>query len=123
MPSERAKIPPELTAALGTLKVQAEACSTCVYRKDSRLDPDALDDRVRDPHIGFKGYRICHHSDDACCRGFWNRHKDEFAAGQIAQRLGLVEYVHDDKPIMIEDAATDEACEFLAAVLGAEADA
>ena len=26
----------------------------------------------------------------ACCRGFWNRHKDEFAVGQVAQRLGLV---------------------------------
>jgi hypothetical protein len=90
-------------AALGTLRVQAEPCSTCVYRKETLLDPDALDDRVRDPYGGFNGYRICHHSDDACCRGFWNRHKDGFAAGQIAQRLGLVEYVNDDNPISIED--------------------
>jgi hypothetical protein len=79
MTSHPVNVPAALQAALGRLKVQKEPCSTCVYRKDSRLDPDALDDRVRDPHVGFKGYRICHHSDDACCRGFWNRHKDEFA--------------------------------------------
>ncbi len=29
----------------------------------------------------------------ACCRGFWNRHKNQFAAGQLAQRLGLVVFV------------------------------
>jgi hypothetical protein len=32
-----------------------------------------------------------------------NRHKDEFAADQIAQRLGLVEYVTDDRWTAGED--------------------
>jgi hypothetical protein len=91
-----AAIPPELKAALGTLKVQAKPCDTCIYRGDSPLDLDGLEEVVRDKYVGFKGYRICHHGDDACCRGFWNRHKDDFAAGQIAQRLGLVEFVHVD---------------------------
>jgi hypothetical protein len=30
------------------------------------------------------------------CAGFWAKHQDEFAAGQIAQRFGLVEEVDDD---------------------------
>jgi len=77
-------------------KVQRKACATCIYRKDSTLDLKALEDAVRDPHIGFKGHRVCHHSDDACCRGFWNRHKDKFKLGQIAQRLKLVEFVDHD---------------------------
>lgn len=76
--------------------VQRKACSTCIYRPDSSLDIKKLEDDVRDPHIGFKGFRMCHHSDRACCAGFWKRHRDEFAAGQIAQRLSLVVLVDDD---------------------------
>jgi len=48
--------------------------------------------------MGFQGYRACHHaeSNDVCCQGFWKRHKDEFQAGQIAQRLNLVDLVDVD---------------------------
>lgn len=77
-------------------KVQAKPCSTCIYRKDSPLDLAKLEADVADQHGGFKGHRICHHSEDVCCRGFWNRHRNEFAVGQIAQRLGLVEFVEVD---------------------------
>ena len=79
-----------------TFKVQRRMCKTCIYRKTSPLDLKKLEDDVRDRFMGFKGCRICHHSRDACCRGFWNRHKDEFPAGQIAQRLGFVEFVNVD---------------------------
>ena len=78
-------------------QVQQKQCDTCIYRKDSSLDIESLEEQVRDKYMGFKGHRICHHSTkstgDLCCRGFWNRHKDEFQAGQIAQRLGMVEFV------------------------------
>ena len=77
-------------------RVQRRACRTCIYRDDSALNIKALEAHIRDPYGGFSGYRVCHHSKDACCHGFWNRHKWEFAAGQIAQRLKLVEYVNDD---------------------------
>jgi hypothetical protein len=77
-------------------RVQRVRCPTCIYRKDSSLDLTTLEAQVRDPHLGFKGYRICHHSDSACCRGFWDHHRDEFAIGQIAQRLGFFEFVDDD---------------------------
>lgn len=80
------------------LKVQKKSCSTCIYRKDSTLNLSVLEDEVRDDHMEgyFKGHRICHHSDDVCCRGFWNRHKDKFTLGQIAQRLNMVEFVEVD---------------------------
>ena len=78
------------------MMVQRKACRTCIYRPDSQLDIDSLEDQVRDKYMGFKGHRICHHSKDVCCRGFWDRHKDEFPLGQIAQRLGMVEFVEVD---------------------------
>lgn len=77
-------------------KVQRRLCATCIYRPDSPLDLKKLEDQIRDPYGGFKGFRICHHSETACCRGFWQAHKDEFAAGQIAQRLNVVEFVDED---------------------------
>lgn len=77
------------------IEVQRRACPTCVYRKGSPVDPKALEDNIRDQRMRghFNGYRICHSSKAACCRGFWNRHKDHFDLGQVAQRLGLVNFV------------------------------
>ena len=79
------------------MRVQKTQCSTCIYRPDSPLDLAKLEADVADGYGGFKGHRVCHHSDDACCAGFWARHKNEFQLGQIAQRLGMVEFVQDDK--------------------------
>jgi hypothetical protein len=72
-------------------------CSTCIYKPDSPLDLARLEAQVADGHGGFATHRVCHHSDNVCCRGFWERHKDKFQAGQLAQRLGFVEYVNVDK--------------------------
>lgn len=77
-------------------EVQKRMCATCIYRPDSALNIKSLEDQVRDKYVGFKGHRVCHHSDTACCRGFWNKHKDEFQMGQIAQRLKLVTFVEHD---------------------------
>lgn len=60
------------------------------------MDIKRLEAQIADPYGGFKTFRICHHSTTACCRGFWEAHKDEFALGQVAQRLDAVEYVDDD---------------------------
>jgi hypothetical protein len=82
------------------LRVQREQCATCIFRKESPLDLKSLLDQVRDRTVPgflwFKGHRICHHSEDAVCAGFWARYKDLFQLGQIAQRLGMVCYVQDD---------------------------
>lgn len=80
------------------LRVQRAACATCIYRKASGFDVKKLEAEVADPMMlgFFRGHRICHHSRDACCAGFWKRHRDKFTLGQLAQRLGFVRYVHDD---------------------------
>lgn len=82
--------------------VQARPCASCIYRPDSSLNIAHLEAQIADPKMAgfFTGYRACHHASNrmgVCCRGFWNRHKDAFAAGQIAQRLGLVVFVHVDR--------------------------
>ena len=80
----------------GGFLVQRKMCATCIYLPTSPLDIRKLERDVADPYGGFKGHRICHHSKrGACCRGFWNRHKNKFALGQIAQRLGFVKFVTD----------------------------
>ena len=80
------------------LRVQRRQCETCIYRKDSPLNIKQLEAQIADPRMSghFTGHRICHHSDDAVCAGFWARHKNDFDAGQLAQRLGLVQLVDDD---------------------------
>jgi hypothetical protein len=84
-----------------TFKVQAQRCNTCIYRKDLSWNLTTIEDEVRDQHIAahFKTFRECHHAKQGsgvCCRGFWDHHKDHFDLGQIAQRLGLVEFVEVD---------------------------
>lgn len=81
-----------------TFDVQSKMCETCIYRKDTPLDLEKLEEEIRDPRMEnfFEGYRICHHSKSACCRGFWNKHKDQFPLGQVAQRLNVVRYVDED---------------------------
>ena len=76
-----------------SFQVQRRQCPTCIYRPDSPLNLQALEAEVADEHGGFDGYRVCHYSETACCNGFWSRHRDDFAVGQVAQRLNLVEYV------------------------------
>ena len=80
-----------------SFRVQRRQCSTCIYRPDTPLDLERFEAAIADPHgCGFKGHRICHHSKDVCCAGFWARHKDEFPMGQVAQRLNMVEFVEVD---------------------------
>jgi hypothetical protein len=84
------------------IRVQARQCATCIYRPESSLDLRKLERQIADPHMRgyFVGFRACHHASNrsgVCCRGFWNRHKDHFTLGQIAQRLGAVVFVHVDR--------------------------
>lgn len=79
-------------------KVQKKQCSTCIYKKDSCFDIKELESQIKDRFGFFKGFRACHHvkGKEVCCRGFWNKHRNNFQAGQIAERLGLVELVNVD---------------------------
>jgi len=84
-----------MTATTG-FRVQRKMCATCIYRPDSPLNIQQLERQVADPHGGFHTFRVCHHSKDVCCRGFWEAHKDHFPIGQVAQRLGIVVFVDVD---------------------------
>ena len=77
------------------MNVKAKACETCIYKRSSPLDINELEAQVADRYMPghFERYRACHHSDDAVCRGFWNRHRDDCTPTQIAQRLGIVRFV------------------------------
>ena len=84
-----------------TFKVQARLCATCIYRPGFGWRLKHLEDQCRDRRTPwfFKSYRQCHHGKrghKTCCRGFWNRHKHQFLMGQLAQRLGWVEFVNED---------------------------
>ena len=81
-----------------TFKVRKTACPTCIYSKDSPLDLDKLESDVQDRYGAYMGWRVCHYHEDVCCRGFWNRHQDEFTLGRMAKTLGCVEYT-DDGPL------------------------
>lgn len=75
-------------------KVQDKLCETCIYKKNSPLRTELP--RLEAEVVVKDGHRICHHSNDVCCRGFWNKHKDNFRVGQVAQRLDCVEFVKVD---------------------------
>ena len=78
-------------------KVQAKQCATCIYFPISGFNIEELEKQVKDKYMGFRTHRACHHAKKGiCCRGFWDRHKDEFQAGQLAQRLNCVEFVRVD---------------------------
>jgi hypothetical protein len=83
-------------------QVQKRQCASCIYRQDSGLDLAKLEAQIADPHMAefFRAYRECHHAErgsSVCCAGFWARHGDDFTAGQMAQRLGYVEFVDVDR--------------------------
>lgn len=80
----------------GGFLVQSKQCKTCIYKPGIGFDIAALEAEVADKFGGFRAYRTCHHSRNVCCRGFWNRHKNKFQLGQIAQRLGFVKFVDVD---------------------------
>ena len=73
-------------------KVQKKMCKTCIYREDSTLDLEHLENQVRDEFMGFKGHRTCHHSDDACCRGLWEAIK--FLANRL-RMLAITQEVQE----------------------------
>lgn len=79
-----------------TFKVQKRMCATCIYRPGLGWDLKTLIAQITDKHGFLNGHRVCHHSNDVCCRGFWEAHKDDFQMGQLAQRLNFVEFVHVD---------------------------
>lgn len=74
------------------LNVQGSQCETCIYKPGSPLNLARLEREA----LRRDSYRVCHHSKNAVCRGFWNAHSNDFNLGRIAQRLNAVRFVQDD---------------------------
>ena len=81
------------------LLVRDAMCATCIYRPKSPLDLKKLEAEIADGHGGYRTFRACHdyRGDKVCCKGFWDRHRDAFPGGQIAQRLNAVHYIGDER--------------------------
>ena len=75
-----------------SFQVRRERCASCIYNKSTPLDLAKLERQALDQDT----YRICHHTKDAVCRGFWNRHKNHFNLGRIMQRIGGVRFTDED---------------------------
>jgi hypothetical protein len=94
---------PKRSRIISMFQVQSKPCVPCIYGSQSASSQtvEELEAEIVDPYGYFKSFRMCHHSNTACCRVFRDKHKDEFQAGQIAQCLNLVTFVeHDDKPFL-----------------------
>ena len=76
-------------------KVRSTLCPTCIYKVGSEF-AEGLENQCKDKAGFFQKYRVCHHTKDSCCRGFWNRHNNDFQLGQVAQRLKIVEFTDED---------------------------
>lgn len=78
-------------------RVRKHRCKTCIFGTRGNWNLEELLGQIRDPAGGFTGWRVCHHEQDEreerCCRGFWDKHKDDFQIGQVAQRLGVIREV------------------------------
>ena len=84
--------------------VRSTQCPTCIYHPLSPNRPKDLEDKLRDDRGYLQGYRVCHteRQTNICCRGFWNRNKDHFPLGQIAQRLDLVIEVESETDAYVD---------------------
>lgn len=89
----------------GKVHVCQEMCSTCVFRPGNlmKLQPGRLREMIAEAcrndgcipcHQTLKSYGS--QGGNACCRGFFDRYPTQPL--QIAERIGLIEYVLVDKP-------------------------
>ena len=89
----------------GLVHVLARRCDTCVFRPGNlmHLQPGRVRDMV-DQAVAKGSVIVCHATlgtdANACCRGFWDAHRDRVQALQVAERLDVVAY---DPPPPKED--------------------
>ena len=89
----------------GKFCVNTKMCESCIYKPTSPLSLKKLENDIKNKYGFFDGFRVCHNTKNSCCRGFWNKHKNNFQAGQIAARLKLIKYRrgdHLEKPLILE---------------------
>lgn len=85
----------------GSVHVCASKCSTCIFRPGNpmKLEEGRVDRMVRESIEAGSGI-ICHQTldgDNAVCRGFFDVHKHEVQALQLAERLSMMTEVEPVK--------------------------
>lgn len=80
------------------MKVRKAQCDQCLFSDKKIVSAKRATDVVKGC-LKKDTYFICHKTQtedapgDMCCRGFWDRFKDNFNLGRIAQRLKMVEFI------------------------------
>ena len=78
-------------------RVQEHPCNQCLFSTARIVDQERSDAIVKGC-LDTDRYFICHKdrkhgNHGACCRGFWDRYKNHFLAGRLAQLLEIVKFV------------------------------
>lgn len=81
-----------------TFKIQTKQCDQCLFSRRRIVTAARFKNIIRDcTQLGNEKHFVCHKAslkgDSVCCRGFWDKYKNNFQLGQVAQRLNLVEEV------------------------------
>lgn len=82
------------------LRVCTEMCSDCVFRPGNlmHLRAGRLAQMVRDS-VAADSFIACHQTlggDEAVCRGFWDRHRQDSFGCRLGAVLGVIEVTPDD---------------------------
>lgn len=83
---------------LAPLQVVQERCNQCLFSPD-KIVSDERRKEILDSCMkrGAETFFICHKTKRACCRGFYDSgYGQRVAVIQVADRLGLVEFVTED---------------------------
>lgn len=80
----------------GRVHVCAEMCSTCIFRPGNlmSLQPGRVREMV-DQAVADESCIICHSTldgDNACCRGFFDRHGDRVMTLRLALVCDVIDY-------------------------------
>ena len=73
-------------------RVKTQQCNQCLF-SDNKIVNDARKEEVLRTTLKKDSFFVCHKTDDVCCKGYWDSHKNDFTVGQIAQRLNLIKEV------------------------------
>lgn len=80
------------------MNVQKHPCSQCLFT-DKRIVPRTRAVSIVNDCLKRDTYFVCHKTqiekcnEDVVCHTFWNRYKNNFNLGRIAQRLRVVKFV------------------------------
>jgi hypothetical protein len=78
------------------LKIQRKQCNQCLF-SGRRIVSPARKREVVEECLKYETFFTCHKGSiagvNACCKGYWDRYHESFQLGQLAARLGWIEWV------------------------------